>query len=63
MKSCLNLEPGQKGTEKLVEQYGKALLRVRYRYDAIRGVRVKTAEIERPWKSTSSLQDGKMSRY
>lgn len=53
MKSRLNLKPGQKGTKKLVEQYGRSLLYVRYRYDEARGVRLKTVEIvveEKPWK-------------
>jgi hypothetical protein len=39
------LKPGQKGTKRLVEQYGKSLLCVRYRYDQKRGVRLKTVEI------------------
>ena len=34
MKSYAHLKPGQKGTMRLVEKYGKALLCVRYRYDA-----------------------------
>lgn len=53
MKSRLNLKPGQKGTKALVEKYGKSLLYVRYRYDEIRGVRLKTVELvieEKPWQ-------------
>ncbi|WP_306537045.1 hypothetical protein [Geobacter sp.] len=60
MKSRLNLKPGQKGTKKLVEQYGKALLYVRYRYDESRGVRLKTVEIvveEKPWQPTVRIRD------
>jgi len=60
MKSRLNLKPGQKGTKKLVEKYGKSLLYVRYRYDEGRGVRVKTVEIvveEKPWQPTLRLRD------
>jgi hypothetical protein len=38
MKSHCHLKPGQKGTKRLVEQYGESLLRVRYRYDETRGV-------------------------
>jgi hypothetical protein len=30
VKSRLNLKPGQKGTKKLAEKYGKSLLYVRY---------------------------------
>lgn len=51
MKSYGHLKPGQKGTMRLVEQYGDALLCVRYRYDEKRGVRLKTVELvveERP---------------
>ena len=36
MKSRLNLKQGQKGTKKLVEQYGRSLLYVRYLYDEAR---------------------------
>ena len=60
MKSRLNLKPGQKGTKKLVEKYGKALLYVRYRYDEQRGVRLKTVEIvveEKPWAPSLRLRD------
>ncbi len=45
MKSYAHLKPGQKGTMRLVEKYGKALLCVRYRYDEIRNVKLKTVEI------------------
>lgn len=38
MKTHTHLKPGQKGTKRLVEQYGDALLCVRYRYDEVRGV-------------------------
>lgn len=60
MKSRLNLKPGQRGTKKLVEQYGKSLLYVRYRYDEDRGVRLKTLEIvveEKPWQPTVRFRD------
>jgi hypothetical protein len=60
MKSRLNLKPGQKGTKALVEKYGKSLLYVRYRYDEIRGVRLKTVELvieEKPWKHSLQLGD------
>ncbi len=45
MKSYAHLKPGQNGTKRLLAQYGKALLCVRYRYDAVRGVRLKTVEL------------------
>jgi hypothetical protein len=51
MKTHTHLKPGQKGTMRLVEQFGDKLLCVRYRYDEIRRVRMKTVEIivdERP---------------
>lgn len=60
MKSRLNLKPGQKGTKSLVEKYGKALLYVRYRYDEIRGVRLKTVELvveEKPWQPRMQHRD------
>lgn len=54
MKTQTHLKPGQKGTKSLLEKYGDALVCVRYRYDAARGVRLKTVEIivgEKPCKS------------
>lgn len=39
------MKPGQKGTLRLVEKYGDALLCVRYRYDEKRSRRIKTVEI------------------
>lgn len=60
MKSRLNLKPGQRGTKKLVEKYGKSLLYVRYRYDESRGMRLKTVEIvveEKPWRPSLRIRD------
>lgn len=60
MKSRLNLKPGQRGTKQLVEQYGAALLYVRYRYDSDRGVRLKTVELvveEKPWRPRGRLRE------
>ena len=60
MKAHTNLKPGQSGTRRLVEKYGDALLCVRYRYDEIRDVRLKTVEIivgERPGKAAPRLRD------
>ena len=45
MKTQTHLKPGQKGTKRFVEKYGDSLLCVRYRYDEIRRVRIKTVEI------------------
>lgn len=60
MKSRLNLKPGQRGTKRLVEKYGDLLLYVRYRYDADRGVRLKTVELvveEKPWRPRTRLRE------
>ena len=60
MKSYGHLKPGQKGTRRLVNTYGDALLCVRYRYDEIRGVRLKTAEViveEKPCKPSFRYRD------
>lgn len=54
MKAYAHLKPGQDGTKRLVEQYGDALLCVRYRFDEVRGVKLKTVEIiidEKPLQS------------
>ena len=40
-----HLKPGQKGTEQYLEQYGDALVGVRYRYDEAHGVLLKTVEL------------------
>jgi hypothetical protein len=45
MKTRVKLNPGQKGTKRLSEQYGDALICVRYRYDAKTRKRYKTVEI------------------
>lgn len=39
------LKPGQKGTKKMLAEYGSRLLCVRYRYDAERRRRYKTVEL------------------
>lgn len=51
MKAYAHLKPGQKGTRRLSEQYGERLLCVRYRYDELRQMKLKTVELiveERP---------------
>jgi hypothetical protein len=45
MKAYAHLKPGQKGTMRLQQKYGETLLCVRYRYDEIRRVKLKTVEI------------------
>jgi hypothetical protein len=52
MRVRLTRRPGQPGTAAYVAEYGDRLICVRYRYDAQRKRRYKTAEIiveERPW--------------
>ena len=59
MKTHTSLKPGQKGTKRLVEQYGKALLCVRYRLDTMRGIRLKTVELvveEKPYRPCMRYQ-------
>ena len=63
MKADTNLKPGQKGTKRLVEQYGDALLCVRYRTDEKRGLRLKTVELvvgEKPLRTGSKYRDEAM---
>lgn len=55
MKTHTHLKPGQRGTKLLTEQYGDALLCVRYRTDERRGVRLKTVELiveEKPLRNS-----------
>jgi hypothetical protein len=47
VKTRLILKPGQRGTKRLAEQYGDALLYVRFRYDAESRQRLKTVELRR----------------
>ena len=56
MKAHTHLIRDKRGPDWLVEQYGDALLCVRYRYDAIRSMRLKTVELivdEKPGKPVS----------
>ncbi len=53
MKTRLVLKPGSRGTRKLLAEYGKRLVCVRYRYDLRLGRRWKTVELivdEAAWK-------------
>ena len=45
MITRLKLKPGQKGTKKLLEKHGDALVCVRYRYDEENRARYKTVEL------------------
>ena len=45
MKIRLKLNPGKRGTKKLVNQYGEQLVCVRYRYDEEKKKRYKTVEL------------------
>jgi hypothetical protein len=45
MRAQVTRQPGQRGTKKLIEQYGEQLVYVRYRYDAARQRRLKTVEL------------------
>lgn len=52
MQTRVTLRPGQKGTLKLVRQYGDRLVRIRYRDDPKSGKRYTTVELivsERAW--------------
>ena len=56
MAATTKLRPGQKGTKKLLAEYGDALLCVRYRYDAQSRTRSKTVELiieKKPWTPPS----------
>ena len=61
MKVQTHVKPGQPGAKRLTEQYGDALLCVRYRHDRTRGVILKTVELvveELPQRSGRSYRDG-----
>lgn len=57
MRAQVTLQPGQKGTKKLTEQYGQRLVCVRYRYDEQSQRRLKTIELiveETPWQPAAA---------
>ena len=56
MITKLKLKPGQRGTKTLTEQYGDALVCVRYRYDAATRTRIKTVELIVDKKQLSSTK-------
>lgn len=45
VKTRLILKPGHRGTKRLTEKYGDALVCVRFRYDAVTRQRLKTVEL------------------
>jgi hypothetical protein len=45
MKAYGHMKPGQKGTQRLVNRFGAALVCVRYRYDERTGDNLTTAEV------------------
>lgn len=52
METRSTVQPGARGTKRLVARYGDRLVCVRYRYDAGRQRRYKTVELivdEQPW--------------
>ncbi|MFY9314736.1 MAG: hypothetical protein WAO95_04145 [Burkholderiales bacterium] len=56
METRLTLRPGQNGTRKLAERFGKRLVRVRYRYDEALRKRYTTVELivaESAWSPRS----------
>jgi hypothetical protein len=63
METRLKLNPGQKGTKKLLKRYGKKLVCVRYRYDKEKGKRYKTVELiieEVEWKTNQEKELNKI---
>lgn len=61
MPTRLTLKPGQKGTKKLLAEYGDKLVCVRYHYDAQRKKRLKTVEViveEVDWTPQSQTPTG-----
>ena len=61
METRLTLKSGQKGTKRLIAQYGNRLVCVRYRYDAQKKKRYKTIELiveEVDWQPTPKRPRG-----
>lgn len=61
MRMRLTLNPGQRGTKRLLTQYGDRLVCVRYRYDVQRKKRIKTAELiieETDWQPKARRRAG-----
>lgn len=50
---CRKISAGKPGTKKLLEKYHERLLNVRYIYNSVRGIKMKTVELleeQKPWK-------------
>ncbi len=63
MKAYGHMKPGQKGTQRLMNRFGAALVCVRYRYDERTGDNLTTAEIivdRRPRLMTGRYRDTDM---
>ena len=61
-RTRLSLKPGQRGTKKLLAEYGDRLVCVRYRYDEHHARRIKTVELvveEAPWWPETRAPAGK----
>ena len=67
MQTKLTLSPGQRGTKKLLQQYGDQLVCIRYRYNSELKKRFKTVELiieESPWQPENGKGTAKKtSRY
>ncbi len=67
MQTKLTLTPGQRGTKKLLQQYGDQLVCIRYRYNSELKKRFKTVELiieESPWQSENGKGTSKkVSKY
>jgi hypothetical protein len=62
METRVTLRPGDRGTKKLVQEFGQKLLCVRYRYDPVRRMRHKTVELvveSAPWDPVRQSLDGR----
>jgi len=60
MRIGLTLQPGQRGTKRLANQYGDRLVCVRYRYDEEKQKRYKTVELiveEVDWQPPPALTE------
>ena len=61
MRAQVTLQPGQKGTKKLLAQYGHQLVCVRYRDDEASQRRLKPVELiveETPWRPEGAARRG-----
>lgn len=62
METRVTLRPRDKGTRKLVREFGQKLVCVRYRYDPVGRIRHKTVELvveSAPWNPTRDSLEGR----